>query len=221
MVCRTTKMTLRFVTEMTTMAQMSQNREKNSKNFLQPEKRRSRRSRKPSTQRTKGSARCLRSCFRSTVGRSVRGAPGKVRGRRAPPGAEIRFRSRRRPRGVARRAGRWGASRWRLAWGSRRPRRRPLLRAAPAPFPRPLAGVPSPVACPARAACPLAARAPTCLTPPSSSFPRRGSAASGERPREAAEPGAGGGRRARDVAGRRARERFAGSLGFQPCSLWD
>lgn len=90
-------MTLRFVTEMTTMAQMSQNREKNSKNFLQPEKRRSRRSRKPSTQRTKGSARCLRSCFRSTVGRSVRGAPGKVRGRRAPPGAEIRFRSRRRP----------------------------------------------------------------------------------------------------------------------------
>lgn len=141
-------MTLRFVTEMTTMAQMSQNREKNSKNFLQPEKRRSRRSRKPSTQRTKGSARCLRSCFRSTVGRSVRGAPGKVRGRRAPPGAEIRFRSRRRrgaspavPGAEERLAGDWREGRGAHGAGrfsaQRLPPSRGPSQASPAPSPAP------------------------------------------------------------------------------------
>lgn len=85
-VCRTMKMTLRFVMM---IARMSQNQERKWKNFLQPEKRRYKKFKTPSMQKMKGLASCHQSCFRSKVDQSGRGSQEPVRGGAAvcAPGA--------------------------------------------------------------------------------------------------------------------------------------
>lgn len=76
-VCRITKMTLRFVMEMM-IALTSWNQKRKLRSFLWPEERRYRKFRKPLMQKTKGSASCPADCLRSQVCWRVRGTRGQV-----------------------------------------------------------------------------------------------------------------------------------------------
>lgn len=84
LVCRTMKMTLRFVMETMTIALMSQNQERKSKNFLLPEKGRYKKFKKPLMPKMKGLVSCLRSCSRSKATWSVSRNRGQVHARGGP-----------------------------------------------------------------------------------------------------------------------------------------